>query len=176
MSDKLTVRKGTFIDAMSLRGRLREADQTELFRSSGKEPDQVILQAWSLSTYNRTICLNKVPIAIFGVAPVAVMLGSPWMVGSDAMKKPAVRMFIARNSEKYIRQMLAHYPNLLNFVDVDNDLSIKWLKWCGFKFYGPERYGPFGFHFYRFQMENSYVSSSDRDGGDSLRSGNISHR
>lgn len=160
MTIKLTVKTGKFMDAQALQGRLREADQVELYRSTGKNPDEIILQAWTLSTYNRTIFMDDVPIAMFGVAPVAVLLGSPWMVGTDAMKKAEVRMFVARNSEKYIRQMLGRFPNLLNFVDMDNRLSIKWLKWCGFTFYDPEPYGPFDFYFYRFQMESKHVHSN----------------
>ena len=47
---------------------------------------------------------------------------------------------------------LEQYPVLVNYVSVDNELSIKWLKYLGAKFYDPSPYGKEGKMFMRFEF------------------------
>lgn len=160
MSAKLKVVKGEYTHALSLQGRLRESDHLELYTATGQDPDEIILRSWDISLFNWTLLLGKIPIAIFGVAPQALLglTGSPWMVGTDEMKRYDAQIFIARNSIKYIKKMFDCFPYLLNYVDVRNKLSIKWLKWCGFNISDNSTpYGVFGSPFYRFDMERKNV-------------------
>ncbi len=50
--------------------------------------------------------------------------------------------------------MLDLFPHLQNYVDARNEISIRWLKWLGFRFDPkPVPYGIWGLPFLRFQME-----------------------
>jgi hypothetical protein len=52
--------------------------------------------------------------------------------------------------------MLDLYPHLENYVDVRNELSIKWLRWLGFQFDPqPIPYGVWEMPFFRFRMERT---------------------
>lgn len=159
MNGKLTIKIGDYSHAEAIKDRLRISDQIELHSATGKQSNEIVLKAWAVSLYNWTIMYEDHPIAIFGVAPQALLgyTGSPWMVGTDEMKLPQAQIFVLRNSKKYINKMLDAFPYLMNFVDVRNTLSIKWLKWCGFNFYDPTPYGYYKHLFHRFDMEKKNV-------------------
>ena len=72
-----------------------------------------------------------VPYAMFGVG----QLGNQayiWMLSTDAVKD---NMFdFVRYSRKWIQLLTKPYKTTYNFVHQDNNLSVKWLKFCGAKF------------------------------------------
>lgn len=99
------------------------------------------------------------PVCMFGVTPIDILggVGSPWLLGTDEVKKYA-NTFLRLN-KSYVAKMLELFPYLQNYVDTRNEISIRWLKWLGFKF-GPEPipYGIWNLPFFRFSMRNNYGS------------------
>jgi hypothetical protein len=98
--------------------------------------------------------LDGEPIAIWGVAPFGSWLGdkgSPWLLGSDRMKE--VSIIGARVSQPFVLEMLSMFTMLENYVSNDNKLSIRWLRWCGFKMDHPEPFGLERKLFRRFWMK-----------------------
>jgi hypothetical protein len=148
------IRLATLEDALSLSTRLRAADRDEVIATSG--PD--IEEALRSSLQGSTLCWvatedDDVALMIFGVAPVTGYpgFGTPWMLGSDRLDQLSKELL--KLSRWYVYLMNRAYPYLINFVDQRNASSIRWLKWCGFKFgatvpeYGEAKV-PF-IHFYR---------------------------
>jgi hypothetical protein len=103
-----------------------------------------------VSTHTYTVFLGDKPILMFGVAPMSILngVGSPWLVGTDDMH--GIRRQFVRECRPYVVQMLAIYGELRNFVDVRNEVSIRWLQWLGFKMEPAVRYGINGERFYPF--------------------------
>jgi len=92
------------------------------------------------------------PVCMFGVTPLDILggIGSPWLLGTEEVKRYGLTFL--RFNKKYIPVMLELFPRLVNYVDVRNEISVRWLKWLGFRFdAAPVPYGPFGMPFYRFE-------------------------
>ena len=72
-----------------------------------------------------------VPYAMFGVGQINNQ-AYIWMLSTDAVKD---NMFdFVRYSRKWIQLLTKPYKTTYNFVHQDNDLSVRWLKFCGAKF------------------------------------------
>ena len=79
-------------------------------------------------------------------------VGVPWLLATDAAEK--VPMSFTRRAKDVLNEMHAVRDKLANYVDVENEVSIRWLKWLGFQFLPAIPYGPFGFLFYPFVRIN----------------------
>lgn len=92
------------------------------------------------------------PIAIFGVAPVALLggIGAPWLLGTDRV--PRFPRVLVREGRRYVAEMLGLFPHLVNYVDARNVVSVRWLARLGFKVHEPQPYGAAGLPFHRFEM------------------------
>ena len=73
------------------------------------------------------------------------------MLGTDLIKKKQ-KIFLKR-SKPWLEDIKKDYNYLENYVDARNTLSIKWLKWLGFKVEDPIPYGVNGEPFHKFTME-----------------------
>lgn len=151
MSPEVTIRPATIEDARSLV--LRQADREEVEALTGRDPSGVVAEsvaashkAWAGLAGDRLVCL-------FGVAPMSLagVTGIPWLLGSDDVCRYS-RAFLRRN-RAYVHEMLVDFPVLRNVVDQRNAVSIRWLKWLGFRFGEPMPMGPRGLPFIPFQME-----------------------
>ena len=163
MRSKLPLQGGLGIDVLEevaekhvlaasyVAGHLRKSDAREAYRATGKVAGCAVLQTWSRSKRKWIIFKNAKPIGLFGVDDGGEGLGIPWMVGTPEMAD--IGLFIGKNSAKYIAKMKEGFVALVNYVDIENTVSIAWLKWCGAKIYPPEPYGPQGYLFYPFELE-----------------------
>ena len=133
---------------------LRAADERELLAAYGRPCVDVIaesiersiepLAAWD--TADRLI-------AIFGRAPVGPILtpmASPWLLGTSLLEQHAG--ILVRLSRQYVAAWREQHPLLVNFVDVRNTASIRYLKAVGFEFDEPAPFGAEGLPFQRFSM------------------------
>lgn len=138
--------------ADAVAGRLRYADQQEIYAATGKNPDVMLYQSWITSPHRWSIVRNGEIIGLFGLTPAVLMgdVGVPWLLGTDEMEK--IRFTFAKQSIEHVKHMLHLYPTLANYVDVRNVLAIKWLKWLGFTLDAEPR--PYGYQqlpFYYFE-------------------------
>lgn len=130
-----TVRRATQEDIKYLAENLREADVREIYASSGKTPEASLSDALtqpSLGTWVGIYAGN--PELIFGCADYKHNpdVGVPWMVCTDKLTE-SPREFMVK-SKRWVKGWLGHYGHLMNFVYCENELHLRWLKWCGFSF------------------------------------------
>jgi hypothetical protein len=112
--------------------RMREADRLEVYAASGKAPEEALAFSLRKSSIARTWVIDGRPEMMFGVGDLNVLagVGAPWLLGTDAVL--AHQMEFLRQSRKWRNQLLRRYSTLNNFVDVRNDVSVRWLRWLGF--------------------------------------------
>ncbi len=148
-----SVRKATEDDVRHIAPRLREADKKELMASCGEDPEKHLLDSLKLPSMGTWVGVkNDKPEIIFGVVQSACReIGFPWMVCTDELKK-SPREFIIK-CKRWVEGFSKNYPLLLNFVHAENELHIRWLKWCGFEFIElHEEYGVGKEPFWEFRM------------------------
>jgi hypothetical protein len=140
---------------------LREADRCELVALEGQgiDPFHVISRAVTMSSHVWAFVrvADNMPISLFGVAPMADHIGSPWMLGTEELYEHPRELVVF--GRRYISLMTGAYPVLLNYVDARNEKSVRWLKRMGFQFADPEPLGPYGIPFHRFQMVTESCAS-----------------
>lgn len=140
-------------DVEALATGLRACDRAEVLAATGRAPDVGTLQRcvdssvllWVATVESRLVC-------IFGVGALSVLtgLGSPWLLGTDLLDKHSRTLL--RMCRRYVAEMLAVFPHLVNFVDARNTRSITWLRWLGFEIQQAEPFGAQGLPFHRFEM------------------------
>ena len=112
---------------------MRAPDVREV-RAVGHEPLDALRMSHHTSSLSWTAVIGGAPSIMFGVSPVCALtgLGGPWMLGTDGIYQ--VRRQFIRECRGYVDQMMNLYPRLVNYTDVRNEVSIRWLKWLGFTF------------------------------------------
>lgn len=128
---KLYVRRAEKADIPIVAKNMREADKREIWRSHRSTPEQS-LELGMKGDVCLAFCVDDQPVALFGVTRYTVMSpkGVPWLLGTDGIRL-AVKYFL-KESRKYVEAMNYSYKVLENYVDKDNELSVRWLKWLGF--------------------------------------------
>ncbi|MGA7492372.1 MAG: hypothetical protein WB930_00130 [Syntrophobacteraceae bacterium] len=136
-----------------LANNMRAPDREEVAAAVGMGPYRALSDSLQRSAAAWTGMVNDEPVCMFGVTPVDILggIGSPWLLGAEDLPKYAITFLKANKG--YVLKMLGLFPYLQNYVDVRNEMSVKWLKWLGFKFDPePVPYGIWGLRFYRFHM------------------------
>ena len=142
-------RLSTLEDIKYLAPRLRKEDKQEILAGSGLIPYYALLNGFQISAIVFTICNQKnIPVAIFGINDVGNNVGAIWLLATDKLKD--IQYPFLRENKKVIDFLNTKYKILWNFVDCRNQLHIKWLKWCGFKFINKKNYGVLNKPFYEF--------------------------
>lgn len=121
---------------------MRPEDVREIWASNRVKPKRALEIGLMVSDYVMTMESNGQPFAMWGVVknqqmPYAACI---WLLGTPEIEK--VWLYFGRTSKKVIRKLLEEYEILYNHVDVRNQKSITWLKWCGAKFDDPSPHGP----------------------------------
>ncbi len=115
---------------------LRPIDKLEV-ETCGHNPDTILKEGLDSSTYCK-VGVNTITGKadfIFGVAPHPnyFTVGIPWMLATVDMK--ITTDWLKRCKREIYPEMLKRYCLLKNWVHEDNEDSIAWLKWLGFKMY-----------------------------------------
>lgn len=133
---------------------IRESDRLELERSHGHTPYQAMSYGYRHSVYCRTVLYRGEPVAMFGLVPDRTVsdAAAVWMLGTNGLMK--MRYSFLRMCRNYIKAMLALYPKLYNYVDVDNTDTQRWLNWCGASIQPARPYGEKGHPFHYFDFDN----------------------
>lgn len=142
-------------DVEELVAKMRQADVAEL--SALAIPDFVerIHLSVKISTIRRTATVDGKLACIFGVTPLDMTTGIPWMLGTDVVT--ANQRALMRMCRPYIQDMLLAYPHLINYVHAENQAAKRWLKRLGFVLQPATPYGELGAPFHRFDMRASHV-------------------
>lgn len=127
---------------------LKQSDLDEIAATSSLTPCEALHWSVKMSTHAWAIVTpTEGVIAMFGAAPTALEgVGSVWMLGSDHIQAEALG--IARATPRYLDVMGETYPILWNHIDDRNKVSMKWLKWGGFKVLSEKFFGPHKFHLF----------------------------
>lgn len=131
--------------------RLRRSDREELAAASGPDIERTLRLAIDASRGMAGVAIaDGVPIALFGFAPWGLMTdtASPWLVGTDALLKHG--RALNRLGRAYCARATSEFPVLVNYVDVRNTASVRWLRGLGFKMDAPAPFGVEGRPFMRF--------------------------
>lgn len=154
MADDLVLRPATLDDADWLAPRLRQCDLNEARAAGGPDVEATLYAAVTASGDMCWTITAKRPLFVVGCAPVEGVpgLGSPWLLATDEVAKYPTAL--TRLTRQRIAVMRAKYDALLNYVDVRNAHSVRWLERLGFSIGEPEVYGVEGRLFRPFMMGN----------------------
>jgi hypothetical protein len=124
------VRNAQGADIATLATNLREADLAEIKAASGRTPEAALLTGLQGGT-SKVACLpSGVPVAIFGIVPVAPSVGAVWMVATKEFHL-LHRQFL-RECRGELDELSADYRLIFNFTDARNTVHHRWIKWMGF--------------------------------------------
>lgn len=138
--------------AVAVAGRLRAADRAEVWALGRHDPMQAVVRSLAVSAEGWVFLADGVPLAVFGVAPVAGHPGvaSPWLLGAVGVERHA-RPFLALG-RAFVDRWLVEHGRLYNVVDARNKASIRWLGRLGFTFHPAVPVGPEQQPFIPFDM------------------------
>lgn len=131
---------------------LREIEKKEARAFLGVEPKRALELSIKESVVVFTIIHKDEIEGVFGLV-LSDRCGIPWFLSTDKIKD--FKLPFLRQSKQVVKALLEMAGGeLINYVSVENEYSIKWLEWLGFTvdkseecyFYDEE------FPFYKFTM------------------------
>ena len=144
----------TLEDIKYLAPRLRHEDKQEILAGTGLFPYEVLLIGFNKSVIVFTIFNPKnKPIAIFGIDDCGNGVGGIWLLATKDLT--TIKIAFLKECREVIKFLNNKYKILWNYVDCRNDVHIRWLKWCGFKFLRKTNYGVLQKPFYEFIRINN---------------------
>jgi hypothetical protein len=149
---KVLVRDIQAGDAEALLADMRPADLRELQASCPGDLLAAIKASIASAPHSWCVTIDGAVAALIGVSNAADPdVGVPWMAGTTAFNRsPCVLTKLGRH---YSHFGLSIYHTLVNYVDVRNTASIRWLKAMGYTVATESvPIGVNGEHFYRFSM------------------------
>jgi hypothetical protein len=134
---------------------MRQADVDEVWASHHHTPIQALSDGWKVSDFSVIVTVNDDPCVMFGLVIRDILSGTgvPWLLGTDNALKYK-RQFLIQ-TQPVINEMLTICTRLVNYVHIDNKVSIRWLKWIGFTIDEPLPYGCDNELFHKFYIERS---------------------
>lgn len=131
---------------------MRGADALEVWEMSRHTPLQSIEEGLKLSKFSSVAVINGTPCAVFGLVIVDILTGTgvPWLLGTDYAVQQK-RVFL-KYCKQGLYQMLCTCPNLFNYVHAENRISVRWLKYMGFKVEKALPIGANGALFHKFSI------------------------
>lgn len=136
-SDNLTVRPSVPEDVAYLAPRLRKEDLGSVL-ASGSPSAEAALNSVLIHS---DLCLTANdqsgnPVLMFGTIanPKDDALGHVWFLASDALD--ASKPSLLREARRYVSIFLRKYAILSSFIDCRAPIRRRWLRSCGFEFFG----------------------------------------
>ena len=142
--EKFEFRPASRVHATQLAPILRASDVLEIYRASGQDPLEALLD--SIRVSDEDMCwtgfLSGHPVCMFGANPMVVedsegteyenlSLGGIWLLASPRVYEN--KLDFQRNAKKYLAKMHERYEYLTNFIDIDNLPTQYWLPRLGFR-------------------------------------------
>jgi hypothetical protein len=75
-------------------------------------------------------------------------VGAIWLLATKDLA--TIKIAFLKKCKEVVEVFHKKYRIICNFVDCRNQLHIKWLKWCGFKFINKQKWGVLQKPFYQF--------------------------
>ena len=139
---------------------LRQVDIDENNAMTGLSPDVAVAFSIAHTEKGFAVVYKENVVAIFGISEGGVI----WLVGTDEITKHPVTFY--RMSKKYFEILKTGYKRLFNYVDKRNYLTLKWLKWLGFKIEKEQYINNHLFHYVHWDNPSVDKSTSPLDRGD----------
>lgn len=129
----------------------RAADVAELWAQARTTPEQAMRRGLETSVFALTGLIDEAPVCMFGVAPASLLggIGIPWMIATTAIERH--QLTFLRACRPAVAEMRRMFPVLVNAVDARNVLTIRWLRWLGFRLLPARPLGPDGVPFHPFE-------------------------
>lgn len=136
MKLKIDIIDATEEHVKTLVDNIREPDRVEC-EVLGGNIEHMIKYSVDKSISAKAFVVNGDLVCIFGIGKINLLGGAahPWMLATDDINK--YWFSFVRRSIEVVNKWKTEHKWMQNFVHVENDLSIKWLKWLGFKFKKP---------------------------------------
>lgn len=149
---KLTVEAPEEWMVQHIADNMRDQDRVEIERSSGRDYKKVLFSSVEGSDEVHVVLVDGEPFGVFGIYTSCSlsMEGAIWYIGTDRIHD-VYRQFL-KASKRYVVERMKTFNVLYNYVDVDNTVSYRWLKWLGFEFEEPAPYGAQQKLFRRFSL------------------------
>jgi len=131
------IRPARLEDVDLLAPRLREIDRREVWAMSRHLPDEALRRSLEISMAAWVAVIEGRVGMMWGVGILGGLLGfvgCPWMLAADIIERPDVAREFIRQSRPYARELEGGFNRLENWVHVENEVAIRWLKWLGFTF------------------------------------------
>jgi len=110
---------------------IRDIDRLEC-ACMGSTPKEAMLRGLDKDDITMTVLDPlSVPIAMFGVGQL-MNTAYIWCLGTEAVKDNAYDFL--KSSRKWTQILTKPYGATFNYVHLDNDVSLRWLKFCGASF------------------------------------------
>lgn len=130
---KPTIRRAAEQDATFFAANLRPADALELATAHPHEDAVDVLDDAIRRGESYTLQFgDEVPCILFGIVKYAPHIGIIWMVGTKGIAGHALS--ILREASIWIDSWKAKYGVLANYVELRNELHIRWLCLLGARF------------------------------------------
>ena len=138
-----------------LAANMREHDRKEIWAIGHYTPEQALQVSFDSADKAYSFVQGKKVLAMFGVSSPSLLssTGVIWFLATQEIFTKH-RRTMARRGREWIRKFQKDYSSLINYIDVRNSESIKWLKWCGCTFSGPIPYGVDKLPFLKFELKN----------------------
>ena len=153
IDERTTLEKAKHRHASYLQHNLRACDNRELkiHKTTAFTALHSVIPCPMSQTF--TALVDNKPMCMFGVVPDGFHIASIWLLGTDVINEKN-RVFL-RYSKYFLEYFLNKYDVLENIVPVDHDVTIRWLKWCRFKFTDKILHN--GYECYRFVRCNKNI-------------------
>lgn len=126
---------------------LRECDRRELSLMSGNPVGHSL--AASIAAGNAFAAFESDElIGLYGAPQSGPLKATPWMVATNGMYR--VPQLVAQYNRKIVDEWRKDFDYLFNYVDRDNEVTKRWIKWLGFRLWPARPYGPYGHPFHKF--------------------------
>ena len=131
---------------------MRTKDAAEAIAMGLKSPERGLFNAYKFAVIRNTCIVGSEVAAMWGVCGVPLSeIGAPYLVTGKAVEHIHPIKF-ARIYIEQVKEMLAVFPVLENYVDDTYEESKRMLKIAGFKLSEPEPIGPYNRLFRRFRI------------------------
>lgn len=135
--EKFVIEKANRVAATQLAPALRHADKLEIYRASGMDSLDALLD--SIAVSDEDMCwvakLNGHPVAMFGANELFPddpgNVGGIWLLASPGIYTN--KLAFMRCCKEYLAVMHEKYEYLTNYVDEANLVTMQWLPRLGFK-------------------------------------------
>lgn len=119
---------------------IKQCDKDELIHAGSTDIHETIISSCAMSKTCVISAFKDVPLVIYGMFPMTLLsdVATIWMVGTNESWKYKREYFYY--TRKVIAAMLEEYRVLTNYVHINNQFSIRFLKCLGAVF-EPEHSG-----------------------------------